>query len=59
MLVFWIGKRYGKHFLYKLFGKEKIERIHVLHQPDKLEIATVIIMLYLLLQRISSPMSVV
>ncbi|WP_319477736.1 VTT domain-containing protein [Marispirochaeta aestuarii] len=45
MLVFWIGKRYGKPFLYKLFGKEKIERIHVLHQPDKLEIATVIIML--------------
>lgn len=45
MLVFWIGRRYGKPFLYKLFGKEKIEGIHVLHQPDKLEIATIIIML--------------
>lgn len=45
IVVFGIGNKYGKPFLDKLFGKEKIDRISILKQPDKFEILAIIILL--------------
>lgn len=45
ILVFGIGNKYGKPFLEKIFGKEKIDKITLLNQPDKFEVLSIIILL--------------
>ncbi len=44
-IVFIIGSRLGKPFLYKIIGKEKVDSIQFLHQPQKLEFLLLVIML--------------
>ena len=45
IVVFSIGRRLGKPFLYKIVGKEKVDNNQILNKPRKLEIALIVIML--------------